>query len=97
MLIALYEFDLQQQRTDRLAHQTQAFAMQLQAQRLNLVRLDCEDINQRHDSAINTLYEQLAATGQKNPQKTAALTIALIDAILPQRNCDELVAQAQSR
>ena len=66
----------------------------IQAQRVDAIRSNCVDTNARHDQTINTLKGLVARlpdpADRARAQRNIAGTIALIDALVPKRDCEQL-------
>lgn len=71
-------------------------ADEIQAERAAAVRASCEETNHRHDSTIAKLHELVAAIPQRQrrlaAQRNQASTVALIEALVPRRDCRNVVA-----
>lgn len=88
-----------------LVHDNQARARQIQQERARSIRANCKDSNDRHDNSIaaldTVLHDYLA---KKPPAQRPALrkqleaarqqNILLINALVPKRNCAQVVRGA---
>lgn len=62
----------------------------VQAERAYSVEFNCEDVNRRHDAAIDELRNIVP---EGTPEKELRPTKVLLNRVLPKRDCDILVAQ----
>lgn len=81
----------------RNADQARELSRQIQQERSRFIRSSCESQNQRHDATIKTLNKLVAAaSGQRKRRLVASRpgTTLLIKALVPKRDCDEVVRRA---
>lgn len=86
--------------SDRAA-ESKRLAQEFQIERVNSVRSNCEMTNARHKDtidAIDAAARQATAlatpTERKRLEQGRARTLLIIQALVPLRNCDEVVAKA---
>ena len=100
--IVLREQGEQQDRIEELAESNREFANDIQAQREKSVRSQCEDQNARNTATSDALIKaakedadkRVTAAAKKEVERRRDVTLALIDALQPVRNCDDVVALA---
>jgi hypothetical protein len=76
---------------------TNSTTHQIQNERARSVRENCEQVNDRHDHAIETLDRLIAKAPPSRRQRAIqnrAATVLLLDAIVPKRDCERLVRQS---
>lgn len=80
---------------------TSEFAREIQRQRVESIRMSCEDTNRRHDRTIATLdallVKRVKTAGRRERVKlkaSRASTVALIEALAPKRDCAELIRRS---
>jgi hypothetical protein len=72
----------------------------IQANRVEFITQECEDVNTRHDNTIAALDAVLKQAIKDHPERaerieeSRASTILLINALVPVRDCDERVQLA---
>lgn len=74
--------------SSRTAQQAEDLAEQIQQQRREFIRRDCEDQNQRHLDLEDYLR------GQKITRAERPEVFAFVDALAPVRDCDKVVKDA---
>lgn len=73
---------------------------QIQAQREEFIRRNCEDQNDRHDDTIEQFKIAAALVSKKHPEQAKQIresveqNLLIIKALVPKQNCDQIVAQA---
>lgn len=78
--------------------QLQSFAEKIQQNRVEVTRRACEDQNTRHDDTVTQLDALIAlAPANQRAQAKASekYTVRLIDALVPVRDCDKVVARIE--
>jgi len=100
--IVLEQQGNQQDRIEQLAEENQTLALDIQSQRAKSVRLACEDQNDRNTQTSDALIaaaEEDAAQRETEAEKAEVrrrrdVTLALINALQPVKDCQEVVAIA---
>jgi cytochrome c-type biogenesis protein CcmH/NrfG len=83
-----------------LIARTYTLAEDIQANRVEFIRQECRDVNQRHDNTIMALDAVLEQAIRDHPERaeriaeSRASTVLLINALVPVRDCDERVELA---
>lgn len=73
---------------------------QIQQQRRDAIRGNCEDQNAKHDDTIRKLFQAMKDAIKRHPvrgkeiRQSSKASIGLIDALVPKKNCDQVVKGA---
>src|SRR3974390_1965898 len=101
--IILVKYQDEQTRSHKTAVEAKLLAQEIQQQRVNSIRGDCEDQNRRHDNSIATFEQALTyyhhhpqpAVTKQHLENSIHQNIDLINALVPRQNCEALVKAAQ--
>jgi hypothetical protein len=84
-------------KSNQLSHKAQNLAEQIQRQRVSVVGTSCQEQNARHDATItqlDQLIRKVPASRRQRARESRAGTVLLIDALVPKRDCAEVLRKA---